>query len=154
MNLFGKFRHVIDAKGRIAIPLRLRDRLIVDGSRWLVILGGFEGCLFCYPMHQFRLIMEQLGRQSFDHAHTRELLRWLSAYGSEVEIDAQGRVQLTEEQRQIAGLEHEALLLGVGARLEVWSPERFENRPNKTDGAALAEGVLHTLPQPPAGSKE
>ncbi len=152
--LFGKFKHTIDAKGRLSIPHRLRDQLIIDDSRQLVVLGGFEGCLFCYHAAHFKHILDTLGQQSFDRADTRELLRCLSEYGSQVDMDAQGRIPLTEEQRDIAGLSTTCLLLGVGSRIEIWSPERFEDRPNRADGAALAEGVLHTVPNLSPESKE
>ncbi len=140
--LFGTYQHTIDPKGRLAIPQRLRDRLIDGDRRTLTILEGFEGCLFCYASREFEKILDQLHEQSFDNQEIRELLRWLSAHGSEVDMDAQGRIALTEEQRRVAGLSREGLLIGAGVRLEIWSPERFAARPNKSNGASLAEGVL------------
>lgn len=143
--LFGKYAHTIDSKGRVSIPLRFRESLVDGDSRRVSILGGFEGCLFCYASDELEKILGRLSDQSFDSKQVRELLRWLSSTGSVVDIDAQGRVQLTEEQRAVAELEKEALLVGTGNRIELWSPVRFASRPNKADGAALAEGVLQDL---------
>jgi MraZ protein len=144
--LFGKYAHTLDSKGRVAIPLRFRETLINDDSRRVTLLQGFEGCIFCYGADELEKILARLSTQAFDRKEIRELLRWLSSAGSVVDIDAQGRIQLNEEQRAVAGLQKEVLLIGAGSRIEIWSPERFESRPNKSDGAALAEGVLHNLP--------
>lgn len=143
--LFGKYAHTLDAKGRVSIPQRFRESLITGDSRRVSLLQGFEGCLFCYAADELEKILERLSKQAFDSQQVRELLRWLSSAGSMVDIDAQGRIQLTEEQRAMAGLEKEVLLVGTGSRIELWSPERFLSRPNKSDGAALAEGVLHNV---------
>jgi MraZ protein len=139
--LFGRFDHTIDPKGRLAIPQRIRERLLEVDSRVRVFVG-FEGCLFCYPSSEVDRILEQLDGQDFDQSSIREVLRWLSEYGSDVEIDAQGRIPLTEDQRREAGLGREVVLIGAGRRLEFWSPERFSKRPNKADGATFAEGIL------------
>jgi MraZ protein len=149
---FGRYRHAVDSKNRISIPLRLRDRFIVDGSRQIAVLEGFEGCLWCYPLEEWRLILRRLNRLSFDNADVRDLLRWLSSRGTEVELDAQGRIQLAEEQLRAAGIDGEAVVVGVGARVEIWSAERFEERRARTNGAGIAEGIFNKAAE--AGSAE
>jgi MraZ protein len=152
--LFGKYRHAVDSKGRISIPLRLRDRFIIDGSRRLALLEGFEGCLYCYPWNEFRRILERLSRLAFDRTDARKLLRWLSKHGTEIELDSQGRIQLSDEQRKAAGIEGDALLVGVGSRLEIWADDRFSAATRKTDGASLAEGILSDLPTTAPAARE
>jgi len=124
----------------LSIPQRIRERLLEEDSR-VRIFVGFERCLFCYPSIEVDRLLEHLDGQDFDQATVRETLRWLSEYGSEVEIDGQGRIPLTEDQRREAGLTREVVLIGAGRRVELWSPERFATRPNKSDGS-FAEGVL------------
>jgi len=145
--LFGKYRYSIDSKGRVSVPQRFREVLKNGDDRTLVLLEGFEGCLFCYPPDVFEQILHLLSQEAkdFDNEDVRELLRWMAAHGSEVEMDGQGRIQLTDDQRAVGKLEREALLVGVGNRIEIWSPEEFNRRPNKSNGAGLAEGVLRKL---------
>lgn len=145
--LFGKFKHAIDAKGRVSVPQRFRMVLAELGEKSLVILEGFEGCLFCYPPSVFAKILTQLssGEQDFQSEDVRELLRYLAANGSEVDMDGQGRVPLTEAQRSAASLNREAYMVGVGNRIEIWSPKEFDNRPKKATGSSLAEGLLRKL---------
>jgi MraZ protein len=140
--LFGKHRHSLDAKGRVAIPRGFRDRLTSPDSQTLVLMEGFEGCLFCYPAHEFEGILDRLQQHSFASVEIRELLRWFSEKGSEVEMDGQGRIAINPEQREAAGLTKDVLLVGAMNRLELWSPPRFENRPRKSDVSELAERAL------------
>lgn len=143
--LFGRYQHAVDGKGRISIPQKFRDVFVMGASRRITVLEGFEGCLFAYPTPHFERILEHLMSQEFDRAKIRELLRRLSARGSEVDMDAQGRIQLSDEQRRAASLDRDALVIGVGRRIEIWSPEVFDTRPNQSDVSELAEGVLHDI---------
>jgi MraZ protein len=145
---FGRYRHAVDSKNRISIPGRLRDRFIVDGSRQVAVFVGFEGCLWCYPLEEWRVILRRLNRLSFDRVDVRDLIRWLSSRGTEVELDAQGRIQLAEEQLRAVGIDGEAVVVGVGARVEIWSVERFEERRARTDGAGIAEGIFNQAAEP------
>jgi len=140
--LFGKHRHSLDAKGRVAIPRGFRDRLTSPDSKPRVRREGFAGCRFCSPAHEFESILDRLHEESFASEEIRELLRWFSEKGSEVDMDGQGRIAVNAEQRAAAGLSKDVLLVGAMTRLELWSPDRFENRPRKSDAADLAERVL------------
>ena len=52
----GEFQHSIDSKGRLIIPAKFRDQL---GSKF-VITRGLDGCLFGYPMDEWRVLEEKL----------------------------------------------------------------------------------------------
>ena len=41
----GEYRHTIDAKGRLAMPAKLRDEL----GEHFTVTKGLDGCLFVYP---------------------------------------------------------------------------------------------------------
>ena len=57
----GEFQHSIDSKGRLIIPAKFRDQL---GSKF-VITRGLDGCLFGYPMDEWRVLEEKLKKLSF-----------------------------------------------------------------------------------------
>ena len=44
--LLGEYEHTLDAKGRLAMPAKLRESL---GSKF-IITKGLDGCLFVYDM--------------------------------------------------------------------------------------------------------
>jgi MraZ protein len=57
---------------------------------------------------------------TFDPRH-RSLQRKLVGSASAVEPDANGRIQLPQTLRQVAGLEKKVVLLGLGERFEIWN---------------------------------
>ena len=54
---------------------------------------------------------------------TRAYGRMLFALASEQVPDKQGRVTITPELRRYAGLERDAVVIGVYDRIEVWEPQ-------------------------------
>ncbi len=41
-------------------------------------------------------------------------------------VDRQGRVELPEALRKLAGINGQVLIVGVGARIELWAPARWQ----------------------------
>jgi MraZ protein len=51
--------------------------------------------------------------------------RMLFALASEQVPDKQGRVMITPELRQYAGLERDAVVIGIYDRIEIWEPSSW-----------------------------
>jgi MraZ protein len=110
----------LDAKGRLAIPARQRERLARLCDSKLVITADPQHCLLVYPDSTWTEIERKLmSLPSFDQ-QSRALQRLLIGYANEVEIDSQGRVMVTSEQRDYAQLDKRAALVGVGNKFELW----------------------------------
>ena len=65
-------------------------------------------------------------------------------YGSayEAKLDRQGRFVLPQTLRDYAGIKAEVVLVGAGSRIELWSPERWnEVREQMDQPEALAESL-------------
>ena len=54
--LMGEFQHNLDAKGRLFMPVKLREAL---GTKF-VLTKGLDGCLFVYDLEQWRLLEAKL----------------------------------------------------------------------------------------------
>lgn len=54
----GEFEHSLDNKGRLIIPSKFRDQLGED----FVITRGLDGCLFGYPLSEWKLVEEKLSQ--------------------------------------------------------------------------------------------
>lgn len=52
----GEYLHTIDAKGRMIIPAKFRDKL---GEEFVVTLG-LDGCLFLYPNEEWMSFVSEL----------------------------------------------------------------------------------------------
>lgn len=120
--LIGEFDHVLDAKNRVIVPMKLRER---DPGGELcsefVLTRGTENCLFVYPAEAWRrLERAMLGRGVLPGEERRRFQRLFNAGGVSCVCDRQGRVVVPEKLRNHAGLKREVTWIGTGDRAELW----------------------------------
>lgn len=120
--LIGTFQHSVDAKGRLFIPSKLREEL---GERF-VITRGTGGCLFGFSFSQWEAFSEKLRTLPLGDANAQRVVRLLSAWATDVELDKQGRVLLSANLRECAGLEKDATIIGATNRIEIWNRPAWE----------------------------
>lgn len=122
----------IDAKGRMVMPTRYRERLQLDDCHKVVLTIDTEDqCLLLYPLPEWEVIEKKLaGLPSFNPA-ARRIQRLLIGHATDVEIDNQGRVLLPSLLRDFARLKKKAVLVGQGKKLELWDEEHWEDSRTK-----------------------
>lgn len=129
MLLTGTFPRLIDDKGRIAIPKPLRDCLN-DGSAQttaLFVTPGTDGSLAIYPESTFTQLGARFAQASPTARDVRDFSRMFYSQAVRVELDKQGRMRLPQELTMMAGLDKEAVLVGVQDRLELWDRQRWQD---------------------------
>ncbi len=131
----------LDAKGRIAIPTRYRERLQEICASQLVITADKDRCLLIYPKPIWREIEEKLNDMpSFDEA-SRSLQRLYIGNAQDIDMDGQGRILLPQELRKFASLDKKIALVGQIRKFELWDEEtwnaRQDNWLEKIDQKAL-----------------
>ena len=119
----------IDGKGRLTIPTRYRETLGSDSDDALVLtIDTEETCLLLYPLHQWQVIEEKIQRlPSFDPV-ARRIQRLLIGHATDVVLDSAGRLLLPQVLRDYAQLEKKVLMIGQGAKFELWSEQLWEAR--------------------------
>ncbi len=120
---YGESTIAIDDKGRMAVPTSYREQLAaLCGNRLVVTYNPFEReCLWIWPQPEWERVRDQVMQlSSFDAAH-RDLQRKLVGAAAHVQLDGHGRLLLPQTARQTAALERQAVLLGIGAKFELWS---------------------------------
>jgi MraZ protein len=118
----GQYRHNLDEKGRLTIPARLRESF-VDGA---FLTQGFDRNLRLLTEAAFTALYQKLSQLNTTDPTTRDLRRLLLANAQQVEIDKIGRILVPQFLREFAGLENEAVIVGVGDSVEIWSQEAWE----------------------------
>lgn len=136
--LTGEFRHALDDRGRVAVPVRFRSRLSQGATlaRWL------DGCLAIFPADTWEELAEKLQALPTTNATARQFGRFMSSGAVEVELDKQGRVLVPSYLREYAGIESgEVVVVGALNRLEIWSPTAWTPYRSKIEDEpeALAE---------------
>lgn len=141
----GEHRHTLDAKGRISLPAKFRNALTGP----LVVMKGFEGCLYVIPTSDWEGSMGRvLGSNDFD-PRVREVRRVLMSGSTQVELDSAGRVSIPLALRQHADLDKEVAVIGNGERIELWDAKTWEQYSSEASksieesaASLAAEGLL------------
>ena len=118
----GEYSHSIDSKGRLIVPARFRELL---GDQF-VVTKGFDGCLFVFAQDGWDQFEAKLQALPMDKPEARMLGRFFIAGAIDAEVDKQGRILLPQNLLQHAGIDKEAVIAGVGNRVEIWSKAEWE----------------------------
>jgi MraZ protein len=133
----GEFRHVLDDKGRLAIPVKFREAF-KDGA---VVTRGLDQCLFVFPMTEWQKLAERLANLPLSQQDSRAFARLMLAGAMDVELDKQGRMVVPEYLRTYAAVGKDAVVTGLYNRLEIWDAKAWETYQTQTekDSAVIAE---------------
>lgn len=121
----GTFRHAVDEKNRVAIPAKWRAA--AKGAQEFYVLPDPKNCLVVLPSSAMNKMLERADDISIGEYERRDVLRLISSRAHGTPCDKQGRVGLTEELLRHAGIDKEAVLVGVLTRFEIWSPARWSD---------------------------
>ena len=125
MHFRGINNIAVDAKGRMAMPARYRERLLEGCGGRLVVTVDRDHCLLVYPLPEWDVIESKVIELASLNKPARLLQRLLIGHATELEVDAQGRILLPAMLRDFAGLKKKAVLIGQGKKLEIWDEETW-----------------------------
>jgi MraZ protein len=122
----------IDAKHRMVMPTRYRERLQLESNNVVVLtIDTEERCLLLYPLPAWEEIEKRLALlPSFNQA-ARRIQRLLIGHATDAEMDGQGRILLPPLLRDYAELNKRAVLVGQGKKFELWDETHWESRRDK-----------------------
>ena len=124
-SLIGTYKSTLDDKGRLVLPARLRKSKSVPLDSFVLTLG-LDKCLFLFPVPEWDRIEQQLENYNFTHQDANFFSRMLFSHAMEIALDRQHRISVPAELSAEVSIEHDLLILGVGKRIELWSPAMFE----------------------------
>jgi MraZ protein len=119
----------LDAKGRMALPARLREAISERGDANLVVtIDTRERCLLLYPLTEWEVVQARLESLSNMRRNARLVQRLLIGHATDVELDGNGRLLLPAMLRDFAGLSKKLVLLGQGNKIEIWAEDLWQKR--------------------------
>jgi MraZ protein len=119
----------LDAKGRIVLPARYRERLLeICQSQLIITIDTDQPCLLIYPLPEWELIEEKIEALPSFNPTTRRIQRLLIGHATEVEVDANGRMLLSSPLREYAQLGKKVVLIGQGKKFELWDESVWNGR--------------------------
>jgi len=120
----GQFQHSLDEKGRVTIPASFRE-ILADGA---YVTQGFDQNLRLLTEPSFLDMAEKVNNLSETNPKIRKLRRLVFANAGKVEMDRLGRVLIPYFLRQFAKLGKDAVIVGVGEAIEIWSPSAWQEQ--------------------------
>ena len=104
----------------------------------------FRPCLELYPMAEWNLLMQRVGKKNRFRQKTDDFIRLFTAGVKVVEIDTTGRLLIPKNLVDIAGIAKDVVLSSSISIIEVWDKDSYERVLEETAGdfASLAEEVM------------
>jgi MraZ protein len=130
--LLGEYKHNLDNKGRMAIPVKFRDKL----GTGMILTRGLDNCLFVFGEKEWGILVEKLNALPLAQANSRAFVRLMLAGAVDVSLDAQGRVLVPDYLRKYAHLKKDVVVAGLYSRAEIWDAELWNRYKEKTEGAS------------------
>ena len=118
----GEYRHTVDDKGRIAVPVKFRAQLDA-GS---MISGWLDDCLAIHPKLGWDALSAKVAALPITDQKSRRFQRFVFSHAIEVEMDKQGRILLPAYLRESIGLVDDAVVVGSRDHAEIWAPDRWD----------------------------
>ena len=119
------------------MPAKLRQDI---GDKF-ILTKGLDGCLFAFSQTEWNNFEEKLKGLPLSDKNARNFVRFFLSGATECEIDKQGRFLIPTNLRISANLEKDAIIIGVGTRIEIWNKEKWE----KCDEEISADEIVENM---------
>ncbi|MEY2663121.1 MAG: hypothetical protein RIQ35_1439 [Pseudomonadota bacterium] len=130
----------LDAKGRMSVPAKHRDALLVQGEGRVTLTKHPDGCLLLFPRPEWEAFRARVAQLPMDAHWWRRIFL---GNATELDLDSAGRILVSPELRSAAGIQREVILLGMGSHLELWDAATYATK----EQAAMMQGVPDALKQ-------
>ena len=137
--LIGEYEHSLDVKGRLIMPVKLRQ----DMGEKFIVTKGLDGCLFAFSQEEWINFETKLKLLPLSDKNARNFVRFFLSGATECELDKQGRFLIPNNLRIAANLEKEVVIIGVGTRLEIWDKTIWEKCDEDISADEIAENMAN-----------
>jgi MraZ protein len=128
----------LDAKGRMSIPAKHRDALLLQCEGRVTLTKHPHGCLLFFPRPVWESHREQIAAWPMS---ARAWQRIFLGNAADIELDTAGRILIPPELRSASALARDVMLLGMGSHFEIWDAERLA----ESESQAIATGMPDVL---------
>jgi len=145
--IVGQWEVVVDSKGRVVIPSRMRDMLASSYSGELLYMAlELDGCLSIMPQSVFQNYVDLFQSAPWTNEEARFMKRFLCSNAQLCTFDPQGRMLIPASLRSKAGIKpgSEVVVVGNADRIEIWNKKRWNTYTRKgSKGRSVSEIMEH-----------
>ena len=121
------------------MPAKLRQDI---GDKF-ILTKGLDGCLFAFSQNEWLNFETKLKTLPLSDRNARNFVRFFLSGATECELDKQGRFLIPTNLRISANLEKDAIIIGVGTRIEIWNKETWEKCDEEISADEIAENMAN-----------
>lgn len=134
-----RYHHTVDSKGRMFIPSKIREDL---GKRVYITKSLDIACLSGYTPEQFGYIRDQFSQLNSTDPVVRKMKREILGEAILCDMDAQGRVSISEELWTDIGVSNndDVYVIYLYDKFEIWSKTAYDLEREAT-GSKLSEDL-------------
>ena len=130
---FGTYVNKVDRKGRVSVPARYRTAIREQEFQGIVAAPAFEaGAIDACDFDRINEVVQRLDVPGAYTPEQREIAELMLARSEELPFDSEGRVLLPQSLLELAGIDGQALFVGVGRSFQIWDPERRKGYEDET----------------------
>jgi len=143
-SFISEFKCKLDPKGRLVLPAKFKAALPESLGNELVLRRGEDPCIVVYPKAEFKKLYHKVSSLSDFNPTERKFKRQFLSGLSEVELDNSGRFLIVKQMLEWAGIDKEAILVGMGSNIEIWDPVKYQQHSSMDheEFSGLAEKFL------------
>ena len=113
----------LDAKGRLSVPTRHRDVLSATAAGQLTLTKHPHGCLMVFPRPEWDKFRERIAALPMSAQWWKRIFL---GNAMDVDMGSTGRILVSPELREAAGIARDTLLLGMGNHFELWDKATYD----------------------------
>lgn len=138
-SFVGSYPRQLDERGRFVLPAKLREKMpgVVYVTRSLV-----DECLLLYTEDEWKVLEEQVrDLPTTTNRAAKKFVQIVFGQASECEVDKQGRIGISQYLLDAAGMDKDIVLVGVGAKMEIWDSAKYEESIKELDFDDILDGI-------------
>ena len=129
------FHRSLDSKGRLMFPPEYREIVCAASDSGGFVLTGYDQCIVGRALPEWEAFKAQVNQLPDTRRAWRNLKRQVLGRAELIELDAQGRVRISQTLMHYAGLRKDVLLVGQEGKFEIWDTLRFDGLGGEDDAA-------------------
>jgi MraZ protein len=126
-----QYHHCFDDKSRLTIPAKFRDQT----AGGVTVVQGLERNLMVLPQPEFQILYDRLMAMNLADPEARLLRQIILGNAMQVTPDGSGRILLSQNLRDYAGLTSDVVFVGQGDYFEIWASEPWQKKQDQINDA-------------------
>ncbi len=147
-TFLGVYECTADAKGRLMMPIAYKKQLQSVMDKGFVLKRSvFQKCLELYSIDEWEKVMADINKLNRFNKKNMDFIRMFNAGVKAVELDSNGRLLLSKDLMEFAGISKDIVMASAINMIEIWDKTQYEKSVNNpaVDFGALAEEVMGGL---------